>query len=284
MKSGLKEKHKKFVLKYFRDKAKDYDLVENQIYWKFSDQLLWLSMVKYLDKLPNNFSFIDAGGGTGRWSFKILKKYPNSKGVIYDFSDEMLSQARQKTEKNLLGNRISFIKADLENVNVFNRPRADVSFNLHNVLGFTNSPVKALKNIVKMTRSDGFVISFVPNLYHLIYFNVALGNIDDAYSALSIKKGKFTNAMPQINLFTPQSISKLYENLGLRIEGLTGFPVSLYPGYLETQIQGSSKSLSNILERKSSFNKLVKLETELIKNKDIAARGNNIFIVGKKYK
>jgi ubiquinone/menaquinone biosynthesis C-methylase UbiE len=51
---------------YFAEKAEKYDEVEDQVYWKLSDELLWFQMQKYLNSYRENFTFLDAGGGTGR--------------------------------------------------------------------------------------------------------------------------------------------------------------------------------------------------------------------------
>jgi len=82
---------------YFKHKAKQYDDVDKQYYWKLSDDLLWWNLQKFLKKLPKNFRFLDAGGGTGRWSERILHSYPHATGVICDISSSMLDVAeRQK--------------------------------------------------------------------------------------------------------------------------------------------------------------------------------------------
>ena len=82
------------VLQYFKGKASGYDLVEGQVYWRLSDQLLWhLFNGSTLSKLNESFHFLDAGGGTGRWSEKVLRSYDGSTGVIYDLSADMLEHA-----------------------------------------------------------------------------------------------------------------------------------------------------------------------------------------------
>ena len=62
----------KEVIEYFKNKATEYDLVENQIYWKLSDELLWsIFSKKVLDKLPRGFKFIDAGNwALGKKNFR----------------------------------------------------------------------------------------------------------------------------------------------------------------------------------------------------------------------
>lgn len=271
------------VLEYFKSKSDKYDLVDNQIYWKFSDSLLWLKTSRILKKLNPNFVFLDAGGGTGRWSFKILKAFPKSRGIIYDLSNDMLDVARKNNTDKSLGGRLKIINGDLENLDIKKiGEKVDISFNFHNVLGFVKNPKNVLKNISSVTKKNGFLISFIPNLYHLLYFNISIGRIDEALYAYRRKIGRFTEEMPYINLFTPDNISNLYNKTGFSVSQLTGFPVALYPGFLETQIEGSSKSLASFLTNKKNFQKLLEMEDKLSENSEVASRGNNIFIVGKK--
>lgn len=271
---------KKASIKYFSKKADQYDLVDKQLYWVLSDKLLWDTFKRYLNKLPKNFNFLDAGGGTGRWTFNILKYYPQAKGLIFDLSPEMLSVAKKNAKSQGFIDRLEFIEGDITVTSALESKKFDIAFNFHNVLGFVENPFAALKNISKSTRKGGYVVSLVPNLYHLIYFNLGLGRIGEAKKSLETMKGRFTPEMPSIYLFTPESISKMYKKLGLNITLLTGFPSTIYPNYQETQIKGQTKNLANLLSSKGNFDQIFDLEQKLIEQKDIASRGNNILIIG----
>ena len=161
----------KEVIEYFKNKATEYDLVENQIYWKLSDELLWsIFSKKVLDKLPRGFKFIDAGGGTGRWAKKILDNY-DATGIIYDISEEMLEQARNKFNTSNYENRIELVKGDLHELKIEDGI-FDLAFNFHNVLGFVQNPSIVISELSRVTKKGGLVVSLVPNLYHNIFFNI----------------------------------------------------------------------------------------------------------------
>jgi len=273
--------NKSSVYEYFKKKAKDYDLVDNQTYWQLSDNLLWeIFDSEVLSKLPSDFSFLDAGGGTGRWSKKILTKYTESKGTICDLSKEMLAQAKLKKNK-IFEERLNLIEGDILNMNDLESGKFDLTFNFHNVLGFVESPKKALREMVRVTKKGGFLVSFIPNLYHNIFFNISLKRFEEAEIALKTGKGRFTSDMPYMNLFTPESIKKLYLNIGLKNLIIKGFPITIYPGYQETQIKGTSENLSDTLEGEN-FDKIFNIEKNLIVNQDSSSRGNNLFVIGKK--
>lgn len=274
----------KEIIEYFRSKASEYDLVEEQIYWRLSDQLLWdIFDQQVLSKLSECFYFLDAGGGTGRWSEKILREYNKSQGMIYDISSDMLKQAEFK-RKRCFENRLELRQGSIERMNDINDSIFDLTFNFHNVLGLVESPENAMREMTRVTKNGGYVVSVVPNQYHCIYFNLMLGRINEAVHAAKEGKGRFTSDMPYIHLFTPQSIKELYQKVGLKEIEVYGFPITIYPGMEETQITGSSERVANLLENVDNYEKIYKLEKKLLMRCDSSGRGNNLFVVGTKTK
>jgi len=199
---------------YFRKKASGYDLVETQLYWNLSDELLWnLLRANAIDKFHGkSMKFMDAGGGTGRWSIKILDYLSGSTCVLCDISDEMRSEALKKIKRLGLGKRVLVKKCDIENMPSEDSNSYDLVMNLHNVLGFTDNAEKALFEMCRVLKPGGFLISVVPNKYHAIFFNILLRRFDAARHIAENSKGTFTDSMPEITMFTPDSIRKYYEN------------------------------------------------------------------------
>lgn len=270
------------TIDYFKHKADKYDLVEEQAYWQLSDRLLWNVFKKQvLERLPKGFTFFDAGGGTGRWSFKVLQEFPDSRGYAYDLSEDMLRQARLKRESNGLQDRWSIKQGDLHAIEGVQPASVDVCFNFHNVLGFVDEPLKVLEEIVTLLRPEGYLVSFTPNLYHALYFNISLGRIEEARK-LTKGKGRFTLEMPDIHMFTPNQLQRYYDKCGLRVQSLKGFPAFIYPGFLETQIEGNTQTLSEILLDPLTFEQILEIESIFLDKEELAPRGNNIFIVGQK--
>lgn len=270
------------VQKYFKDKAERYDNVSRQMYWVFSDELLWFTLKKTLNKLNKNFHFLDAGGGTGRWTEKILREYPNSKGVLLDLSDAMLNVARRKLSKYTKLNKLTILQGNFETAKLENNS-FDVSIDFHNVLGFTKNPNKFISNMVSFTKHNGYVISLVPNAYHGAYFNIAIGNIKESKKILKEHIGRFTSEMPNINFFTPKSIMNIYRNNGLNNITICGFPNLIYPNFQETQISGQSTSLKMMLSSKTNYSALLSIEKSLLSSAEASSRGNNIYVLGKKH-
>lgn len=266
---------------YFAKKASAYDDVENQIYWVLSDKLLWhFFKTEVLSKLPVNFVFLDAGGGTGRWTKKILDEFPQATGYLVDLSVDMLDEAKKKFASQEYSSRVHLSEGDIERLQ-YSAKTFDVSFNFHNVLGFVQNPQIALGELSRVTKSGGYVVSLVPNLYHNLFFNVSVNNFKYVETAMKEEMSKFTDNMPFMHMYTPIKIRNMYEVAGITVERVSGFPNVIYPGYAETQLHGSTEVLEDILENRDVFNNIFEVEKELFYAEDIAARGNQIFIIGK---
>ncbi len=276
--------YKNDVLKYFKKKAPEYDLVEEQGYWRLSDKLLWHAITTYIiPLLPQKFNFCDAGGGTGRWSLKLLEHYPLSAGYTLDFSEAMLNEAEKKNKEKKLEDRWKCKIEDLSDLSDFSKKEKDFDFvfNFHNVIGFMNDISNFFQQLIKITKRGGIICTLAPNAYHGTFFNIMNHNIADAKKSLQ-GLGRFTTQMPYIKMFTPQTIKEVMEANGIEIKICTGFPNFIYPGYQETQLHGQTESIADILKDEDIFNQIYQLEVSSLENKDIAARGNNIFIFGVK--
>jgi ubiquinone/menaquinone biosynthesis C-methylase UbiE len=272
------------TVEYFRKKAKKYDLVETQMYWNLSDDLLWYLMKKLiLDNFKERkIKFMDAGGGTGRWAIKILEHVPDSEGTICDVTEEMLSEAAKKSRNRGLSKRLNMLKCNIENM--YNQPDEtyDIVINLHNVLAFTENPEKALSEMYRILKKNGILLSVVPNRYHAIYFNISIGRFDDIEKLAKDYIGRFTDNMPYVNMFTPDRITSMYKKLGLKDIKVLGFPVCIYPSVEETKISGNSISAEHTLGNKKIYEIVLALEKQLIMEENAAARGNNLFAIGVK--
>jgi ubiquinone/menaquinone biosynthesis C-methylase UbiE len=262
------------VREYFAKKAEKYDDVDKQAYWILSDKLLWELLSKELNKFNGTFSFLEAGGGTGRWAKRILENYPNARGVTLDISREMLNEAKKK---NSFGDRWNIKEGDIQKMNLSSE-NFDLVLNTHNVLGFVKDAKEAMREMTRVLKIGGKLISVIPNKDHAIFFNIYLKNLSFAKDIQEKNQGKFVENMPEIDLFTEESIKELYEQNNIKFDKCRGFPVYIYPGYNETQLEGQTKEIGNVL--KDHFEEVFLIETNALERDNLAARGNNLFIVG----
>jgi hypothetical protein len=92
---------------------------------EYVDSGRWWPIQRCIDRdYPDGqFTFLDVGGGNGLFADRILKSYPNSRGVVLDNSDLLLSKNKSNTRKRtILGSandlgRASDEKFDLVFVN-----------------------------------------------------------------------------------------------------------------------------------------------------------------------
>jgi len=274
--------HHDAVLAYFRKKADSYDRVDEQVYWRLSDDLLWAALAeRIVPLLPRGFRFLDAGGGTGRWTDRISRSHLDASGILFDLSPDMTRAARTKAERGGYADRVQVRNGALERVDgILAGERFHLILMLHNVLGFVTDPGAVVSRLSGLLAPRGRIAIFAPNRYHATFFNLATGQLGNAECA-SRGRGRFTPEMPPIWLFTPAQLSTLLTDAGLDLEWMTGFPSLLYPGYQETQAEGSSGTLETLLSDPATFRRVLEMERSLFDQPDIAARGNNLLAVAR---
>lgn len=270
------------VLDYFAKKADRYDDVDDQVYWRFSDELLWSTLIEdIIPRLETDApTLLDAGGGTGRWSIRTLEAHPEMDGVLFDLSEEMLDEARTKVDGDPLEQRLDIQQGDLLEIDYQLEESFDLVYCFHNVLGFVSDPGQVVDNLASCLVPGGLLVCFVPNKYHGVYFNIKTGRVDIAARIAEEEIGTFTDDMPEMHFFTPSGLESTVSESGLEPVITRGLPVSVYPGYEETRISGNTETLRELLSAK--FKTVLDIERRLSKLSEAAARGNNVLLVARK--
>ena len=272
------------VLDYFATKANRYDEVDSQIYWRLSDALLWETLMQ--DIIPqigtDEPTLLDAGGGTGRWTLRTLDDYPEMDGVLFDISEEMLAEAKGKVEDDELESRLDIVQGDLLDIDDALSREFDLIYCFHNVLGFVSDPTAVIENLADLLAPGGLLVCFVPNRYHGDYFNTKIGRVGVAEQISTDNRGTFTEEMPDMAFFTPQGLMEKFESAGLDTVTTRGVPVGIYPGYEETQLEGNTRSITDLLEDDGTFEQVFEMERQLTQEEEAASRGNNLLAVGRK--
>jgi SAM-dependent methyltransferase len=276
----IQDEYLENVLAFFEESAPTYDLVEEQIYWRLSDELLWSALRPVLDGFPPTLSFLDAGGGTGRWTDRVFRSFPQSRGTLFDLSANMTTRAASKATIRGYEDRLRIVHGDLADVQrTLGAERYDVTFSFHNVLGFVRDPASVIAQLKSLVSPGGALVLVVPNLYHCAFFNLTQINIAEAEKVVTTKRGRFTDHMPPIHLFTPASLQGLLDDSGLRTGLIAGFPVLVYPGSEETRPVGSSATPTRLLGDPDIFRRVFELERSLMGEPDCVGRGNNLLAV-----
>ena len=281
--SNLKVAPPDVVKDYFRRKAATYDLVDGQAYWRLSDALLAECIERFAVPELDSFRFLDIGGGTGRWTLRLLENYAGAEATLVDLTQEMVDEAERKLRASHLVGRVDLIVADAQAPHDRVRPGTyDLAICFHNVLGFSENPGQLIAQAYASLRPGGRFAALVPNAFHATFFNLQLGRLDEAEMSAGGTLGRFTGDMPLIHMFTPESIRTTLETAGFEVSIVTGFPSFVYPGQAETTASSNTEALAALLSDSSTFERVRRIEAQHIGSIATAARGNNIFIVGVK--
>lgn len=270
------------VKKYFAPKAKDYDLVDYQVYWAFSDKLLrHLFERNYIAQVDQSapIRILDAGGGTARWATWLLERLPRSSVTLVDLSPDMLSVAEDKIKRRNLDQRCKLHCLDLHEINSYGLGQFDLIISLHNVLSFVVDPQDIIKQLSTMLNPGGRIVLVIPNHYHAAYFSTTQRRPEELRRLRDSGKVKFTSSVPEMHTFFPEGVCRSLMGLGAKSAEAYGFPVTVYPEHAETEITGSGEKAKNIFGDTALFSELDVLEHELCLRPEAAARGNNLFVI-----
>ncbi len=254
------------VVNYFKGKASEYDRVDEHLYWRLSDQLLWSCLQRFaLPSLGSSPRILASGGGTGRWTALLLTQLPDATSVIYDLSPDMTAVAYEKSVARGYADRLEIIVGDLADVgSVLDPGSFDLVINFHNVLGFVADPGDLLDQLVRALTVGGRICLLAPNVYHGVFFNLSIGNVPEAQRLLATERGRFTSAMPDMHFFTAEGLTARLQQAGADVDTVTGTPVFIYPGYAETQLRGSTARLDDVLADGESFAAILDLERSML--------------------
>jgi S-adenosylmethionine-dependent methyltransferase len=131
-------------------------------------------------------TILDAGGGNGLEAVAFAKQ--GHTVALVDYSAEMLAEARQNVESNLVGERVEIYQGEIGSIpQLFPPARFDVAL-CHNVLQYVNDLDKALQAISYAVKPNGLLSIICINRYSEPY-RLALQevNLQAAYSGLDAK-------------------------------------------------------------------------------------------------
>src|SRR3989338_6132031 len=126
-----------------------YSLIAN-----FYDAMLWVAgyklAVKYFIRLlpfgkEKSFKMLDAGCGTGLYSFATLDKFPYSEITAFDLNPAMIERMRKSLQRKGLENRVKVYLGDVTKPIPENRDQFDLIIT-GGVLEYVDVP-EAVKNL-----------------------------------------------------------------------------------------------------------------------------------------
>lgn len=106
--------------------------------------------------------WLDIGCGTGTLVEKAYDKFPNTKFILADFSEEMLVEAKSKLEDIIITDRIEFLpKCSSQEINKYLNEKVDVitAIQVHHYLNREERKI-ATKNCYDLLNEGGIYITF----------------------------------------------------------------------------------------------------------------------------
>lgn len=269
------------IQSYFAAKADAYDAVDQQLYWRLSDALLWRLITSHPSQVTGGL-LLDAGGGTARWSVRLAQHIPLGGVVVIDATRKMLLEAQRKVAGCPVPLRLAQADLDMELPFARNGPlKFSCALCLNNVIGFVADPLTTLERIAACLHPHGRLWLMAPSLWHMAYFYNTTGRSGQLADLFLRRRGRFTNEMPDVAVFTPSDIRILCERAGFTVERIYGFPAFIYPGVGDTGISGDDPESTRQLSDDASFRRILdaELQAQVAWGEQVAARGSNILVV-----
>lgn len=269
------------VEKFFENKAATYREDARGPHGRLTDALIRTALDQtVLFRLRNNFSFLDAGGGTGRWTEYIATERLDGTGTLLDLTPGMLERADERAMRKGYGPRVRNLRGDVRAAaDLFADESFDLILNSHHLLGFVSDPDQVIASLARKLTYDGIMVSLLPNKWHAAYSELLLGRVEQAERSLAGQEWMSGNA-PYQSLFTPSEVRAMHAAAGLRVDFMAGFPCLVYPQ--QHQREGTLKADSRqeeMLANADVLKNVLRLESEMLIDPDATARGVSIFAV-----
>lgn len=138
---------------------------------------------------------IDVGCGSGATNLVLAERFPSAEVVGIDLSDPLLKLAGKSAAKTAFGRRVTFEKADVQDI-----PYDDNSFDVvlnTNMVHLVEHPLRMLDEMERILAPDGhlFIVDLRRSLLGLFESEIksalSMGEAKDLLGQSSIRKGNF---------------------------------------------------------------------------------------------
>ena len=226
------------VQRYHDRVAPHYDHSYQDGFWKWHDALTWDYLKPFIPR-DASAKIVDLGCGTGKWGAKLVRSGYDVTSV--DISARMLDQARTRIEGVRGGAETDYIQADLVDLGEVSAGRFCFALALGDPIGCTEHPLRALKQIRRILKTDGVLVATFDNRYAAIDFHLQRGRLEEMVRLLRDGRTHWLtkDAAEQfpIHTYTPKQLRRLVERAGfevLRLHGKTVLPMRHHRHLLET--------------------------------------------------
>lgn len=265
----------KLVREFYDRIAEDYDKEYDTPSMRLYNEITWSNIKRFLPK-KKSAVVLDAGGGTGYWAIRLAQY--GYKVVLTDISDIMLQVARRKIEQENLQQNIETRLVDIRDMSCFPSEYFDLVMAQGDPVSYCLDAEKAVKELVRVVKTNGHVIVSVDNKYAMIPRFLREKVFDELTEFLRtgiLKQeemlGSLVGGFP-FQAFTPEELRALFKTCGLHVVRIIGKPI------LTRLIPRESRE--EIL--KEYFESVLRVELKFCDNPSLVGIGGHIEVVGLK--
>jgi ubiquinone/menaquinone biosynthesis C-methylase UbiE len=270
---------------FFKPYSKNVDNANRHGFWKLSDAIITQIILDSIqDKDNNRLTILDAGGGTGRWVCDLSRIY-KARFLVFDLSGDMLNKARENIAAAKIGDRVSIVQGDLQNMHKVASESIDHIISIYSPVSFIEDKAKALSELFRILKKGGKALIMGHAFYNAVgsKINNYLAGRDELLQIDTDKMVKWGEHVPKLNVFSKEIIEKDMRQAGFSTVQSYGVPVFAQPGPEDFDSENSKKSrISAALEDKGFFKQVFDLEMKYNAVPTVVNRGMNLFAVGTK--
>ena len=271
-KRGLVER----IVEYHRREAEEeyYREVRNDDVY---DKITWENIEPFL---PREGWILDAGGGAGVWSRKMVEK-GKCKVELLDITGDLLKAAEKRINRDGLGERIEVLHGDIRSV-----PHPDNSFDFvlseADPISICGNPEKAVSELARVLKPKRHFVAGVDGTFYRVLQMLTQGkplNRVCDFLRIGISPAE-EGADFDSKSFTPTELMSLLQRHGLNTVRIVGKPIGLSTGMLDIFVKSlPEERRRKIFEDKAEKEKLKKILNLIYEDPYIAGIGSHLQIV-----
>jgi ubiquinone/menaquinone biosynthesis C-methylase UbiE len=251
--------------------ARQYDSIYDDPYWHFHDELTWRMIKPYLPR-DATAPCADLGTGTGKWGLRLLKSgYPIT---FLDHAAAMIEQVRQKLADNPRASKATLVVGDLVDLRELPDDQFGLILAMGDPLSICSDPTRAAREMFRICRPGGTVIATADNKLAAIDHFIERGKLDELEQFLETGRTQWLTADQrerfELTTFTPLSLRRLFERAGFAVVDVSG--KTILP----------IRQNKHLLAGRDAQQRLLKLESDLLKDPTTAARAAHLQITAQK--
>ena len=267
------------IVEYHRREAEDEyyrDVGNDAVY----DEITWRNIEPFL---PRQGWILDAGGGSGVWSRKMVEN-GKCRVELLDITKELLKTAKRRIKKDILGERIEVLLGDIRSL-----PYPDMSFDFvlseADPISICGDPERAVSELSRVLKPNCHFVAGVDSAFYVAFKMFSKGKpLDQILNFLQIEISPAEEgANFESKSFTPIELVSLLQKYGLNTARIVGKPLGLKTGWLDVFFEAlPPEKRREAFKNKADIEKLKELLKRIYNDPYIAGIGSHLQVVAVK--